>query len=283
MANMNTSNKSAVYGRISMVSVRRKVAGLVPQPVRFQLRKILYSGNAKTCPLCRNSVRTYISHGGGFEVLDRRQVVGGLLRENDECPVCRSSDRMRLVMLYLKNVVQAGRRTLRVLHIAPEFGLYLWLKRQGNMDYVATDLDRSRYRHMENMHKADLTDLPFKGDSFDIVICSHILEHIPDDRVAMQEILRVLKPEATALLMVPLACDGLPTEEDPSIDDPREQERRFGQWDHVRIYGRDDFMNRLRKIGFSVMPFNGYDDFPEEAESLGLNPRETLVIASKPN
>lgn len=264
-----------------MLSARRKVTELLPQPVRFGMRKVLFHGNARRCPLCESAVRTYLPHGGGFDVLEQRKVIGGMRRENDQCPVCRSADRTRLMMLYLDKIVGAGLRPLRILHVAPDYGLYLWLKKRGNIDYVATDLDLSRYRHMENIQKADLTALPFENASFDVVICSHVLEHIPDDRAAMREIMRVLKPEGVAMLMVPLATDGKSTEEEPTINDAREQERRFGQWDHVRIYGRDDFIARLESCGLDVTPFNGFNEFPDDARKLMLNPSETLVAAQR--
>ncbi|MCB1681664.1 MAG: class I SAM-dependent methyltransferase [Rhodospirillales bacterium] len=265
------------------LSLRRRITGALPQPVRYGLRRIIYRGHALTCPLCEAQVSTYISHGADFEVLYRRKVVGGMIREHDQCPACRSADRTRLMMLYLKNVSGVGVKPLRILHIAPDFGLYLWFKRHRNVDYVASDLDLARYRHIENIQKADITAMPFKDNDFDIVICSHVLEHIPDDRKAMSEILRVLKPSGKAMLMVPLATDGQGTEEDPSINDPREQEQRFGQWDHVRLYGKDDFISRLSGAGFTVKPFNGYDLFPEEAKDLLLNPQETLVVCEKSN
>lgn len=263
------------------LSLRRRLTGALPQPVRYGLRRMIYSGAAVTCPLCEASVSKYISHGADFEVLHRRKVVGGMIREHDQCPACRSADLTRLMMLYLKNVAGVGVKPLRILHIAPDFGLYLWLKRHKQVDYVASDLDLARYRHIERIQKADITAMPFKDGDFDIVICSHVLEHIPDDRKAMREILRVLKPGGVAMLMVPLATDGQGTDEQPDINDPGEQERRFGQWDHVRLYGKEDFIARLSGEGFKVSPFNGFDHFPEEAGALQLNPQETLVIAER--
>jgi SAM-dependent methyltransferase len=231
--------------------------------------------------LCESSVKTYLPHGGGFEVLERRKVVGGKLREQDQCPVCRSADRTRLMMLYLDKILKISEQPAKILHVAPDFGLYLWLKRKGVRDYIAADLDLARYRHIENIQKVNLTQIPFEQGIFDVLICSHVLEHVPDDQRAMREILRVLKPGGTAMLMVPLAHDGLGTEEAPSINDPQEQERRFGQSDHVRIYSREDFIKRLENNGFTVATFNGFVDFPDEASAMHLNPDETLVIARK--
>lgn len=260
----------------------RQYTNMLPQPVRFGLRRLAFRGSALTCPLCGNGISGLKPHGGGHEVLDRRQVVGGMRREDDRCPVCHGCDRTRMMMLYLEQEAGVGQVPLKVLHVAPDYGLYLWLKRQPQVDYTGSDIDAKRYRHIENMHSADLTQAPFEDASFDIVICSHVLEHIPDDARAMQEILRILKPGGRALLLVPLANDGEGTEEEPGINDPAEQERRFGQWDHVRIYGRDDFLDRMAKAGFEVSPYDPFTSSPERAGDLHLNPLEILPVGRRP-
>ncbi len=186
------------------------------------------------------------------------------------------------MMMYLSREVGFGTGSRSVLHVAPDYGLYLWLMRQPNVDYTASDLDTSRYRHIDNMQTADLTDTPFESDAFDIVICSHVLEHVPDDGKAMREIHRILKPGGQALLLVPLAIDGGGTDEDASITDPKEREERFGQWDHVRLYGREDFLRRMSDAGFEVTVYNPFEAAPEEAECLHLNPFEVLPIGFKP-
>ena len=263
-------------------TLRQRVSHLVPQSVRFNARKLVHRGTALQCPLCGCGVDRFEAHGGGADVLDRRKVVGGMRRENDSCPVCHGADRTRLMMLFLKGVLPESDQPRSVLHIAPDLGLYLWLKRQPRIDYVAADMDLSRYRHIENVVQADLTKLPLESGRFDIVICSHVLEHIPDDHKAMTEIARVLKPGGVAVLMVPLATDGLGTDENPAITSAQDRVREFGQWDHVRLYGRDDFARRLSEAGFSVSWFNGFETQPLEAERLKLNPLENIAIARKP-
>ena len=266
---------------MSIVRAMRNTVRSVPQPVRFGARKLFYGGGASVCPMCGNSVRTWLSHGGRAEVLRQRKVVGGMRREHDECPICRSADRTRLMMLYLRDGLSAGERPLKIMHVAPDFGLYLWLRGRKQIDYVPTDLDLRRYRHMDNVVRADLMDLPFEAETFDVVICSHVLEHVPDDRKAMSEIRRVLKPGGSALLMAPMATDGAGTDEDPSVEEPGERDRRFGQWDHVRLYAPDDFAARLSSVGFEVKVFNGFDTFPDEARRLALNPAERLFVARR--
>jgi len=261
----------------------RSYTNLLPQPVRFGLRKAIFHGSAITCPLCGNAVRGFKpSPGSEAEVLYRRQVVGGVRRDDDRCPVCHGCDRTRMMMLYLDRECGVGHRPVRLLHVAPEIGLYHWIERQQQVDYVASDLDAHRYRHIRNMRQADLTAAPFPDDSFDLVICSHVLEHVPDDAAALREMRRILRPGGRALLLTPLAIDGQGTDEDPSIADPVERERRFGQWDHVRIYGRADFIDRIGAAGFETSTFQPFETYPVEAEALHLNPLEVLPIGTKP-
>lgn len=259
----------------------RQLTGLLPQPVRFGLRRIAYRGSAQMCVLCRSTVRGFIAHGGGAEVLDRRRVVGGMRRIDDRCPVCHGCDRTRLLMLYLMKEAAVGRRPIRLLHVAPDFGLYLWLRRQDRLTYVGSDIDASRYRHIENMHTVDLTDVPFEDDSFDVIVCSHVLEHVPDDTAAMAELFRILRPGGQALVLVPLALDGAGTDEDRAVRDPRERLLRFGQWDHVRIYNRSDYFSRLQDVGFATVAFDPFEQYPDEADALHLNPLEVLPVGRK--
>ncbi len=264
-------------------ALRQGLRAVVPQPVRFGLRRVAYWGGALSCPLCGASVRTFIAHGGGPEVLERRRVVGGMLRPADACPVCHGADRTRLMMLYLDQVMKVGRTPLRLLHVAPDPGLHRWLGTRDKLDYTAADLDLERYRHIPGIVRADLTELPFDNDGFDVVVCSHVLEHVPDDRKAMSEIRRVLRPGGRALLMVPLAQDGLPTDEDLAVTDARDREARFGQWDHVRLYSPEDFVRRLVDAGFEVERFNGLEQPTDRGRDLRLNPLETLIVALRPH
>jgi SAM-dependent methyltransferase len=180
--------------------------------------------------------------------------------------------------LYLKRLLKDAATRLRVLHVAPDPGLYIWLRRDSRVDYMATDLDRRRYRHIADFTEGNLMHLPFKTGEFDLVICSHVPEHVPDDRKAMSEILRVLKPLGQAMLMVPMATDGGEIDEDPAIVDAAERDRRFGQWDHVRLYTPDEFARRLEATGFQVERYAARDLQPDAAESASIDPDELLMI-----
>lgn len=170
----------------------------------------------------------------------------GKRRANAKCPECGSLERHRLLMMYLANCVwpnlNPGKKDL--LHIAPERFLVEHLKPRPDVNYVSGDLTVS-----ESMARIDLTSLQFWDAQFDLMICSHVLEHIPNDLKAMAEMHRVLRRGGYLLVMVPMFGDK--TYEDPSITDPDERKRHFGQHDHVRKYGQD-ITQRLEQVGFQT-------------------------------
>jgi SAM-dependent methyltransferase len=264
-----------------MISHVRQLTGLLPQPVRFALRRALYAGDAARCPICGYGVRKWNDHGGGAAVLERRRVVGGARRIADSCPICHGKDRSRLIQLFLQREAGVGARELRILDFAPDYGLHRWIVAQPKVDYVAADIDAARYRHIRNFVETDIAAMSFPDDSFDIVICSHVLEHVPDDAAAMRELRRVLRPGGAALLLVPEATDGGPTDEDPEVVDPAARNERFGQWDHVRLYARGDFPARLAAQGFAVEAWNPGSTDPALAAERRLNPEEFLRVARK--
>ncbi len=162
------------------------------------------------------------------------------------CPRCDSLDRHRLLWLYLHNCTNIFRERLRVLHFAPEAIIQKKLRASPNLEYTSADLDSPLA-----MVSLDITDIPYAENTVDVILCSHVLEHIPDDRKAMSELYRILKPVGGALLQVPFDAERFETFEDPNVVDPKERERLFGQFDHVRVYGRD-FKDRLEHAGFTL-------------------------------
>jgi SAM-dependent methyltransferase len=165
----------------------------------------------------------------------------------------------------------------RVLHFAPEAALGP-LVRDRAAEYVTTDLTA------ESDVTADITDLPFPDDRWDAIVCSHVLEHVPDDLGAMRQLRRVLAPGGHAIVIVPRVSGGV-TDEDPSVSDPAERIRRFGQIDHVRMYG-DDLEDRLRAAGFSELRDVGAETFSaEDAQRYRLIARnagaeDALIVCS---
>ena len=146
---------------------------------------------------------------------------------------------------------KALRPGLRILHIAPEACLREKLKALPSVEYVAGDKHETGYTYPAGTVDLDVTKLPFPDERFDLILCSHVLEHVPQDRLAMRELYRVLAPGGLGILMVPIKADLQVTQEDPSVVDPKERERLYGQFDHVRLYG-SDYSQRLRDAGFTV-------------------------------
>ncbi len=203
------------------------------RPWRQACRAALLRGNRFACPLC----------GGRFRAMLTK---GDPPRANAMCPRCLSLERHRLLWLYFSG--QAGEtpfdanKPLRVLHMAPEPALEARFRAMRHWDYRTAD--RAPGRADEAF---DLTSIPHGDNRFDLIVCCHVLEHVLDDRQALRELWRVTAPGGKLLLQVPLG-EG-PTREDPSVADPRERRRLFGQEDHVRLYGLD-LVDRLRIAGF---------------------------------
>ena len=194
-------------------------------------RSFLYIGNRYICPCCGWRFRTLLPYGN-----KKRPNVG--------CPRCNSAERHRLLWLYLKNKTNFFSDNLKVLHFAPEYIFQKTLRFMSNLDYISADLNSPMA-----MVKMDITNILYEDNSFDVILCSHVLEHVVDDRKAMRELFRVLKPGGWGILQVPILRDK--TFEDLSIVSPEDRERIFGQKDHVRIYGCD-YKDRLEEAGFTV-------------------------------
>ncbi len=172
-------------------------------------------------------------------------------RPKAQCPSCYSLERMRMLWHFLKFQRSITSDKLKLLHIAPDKGLYKKLNELNNIDYVAGDYFAKGYAYEKGVIHLDITDLKFENSSFDAVVCVHVLEHIVDDVKAMKEVYRVLKPGGWAILQVPLNDKAEATYENWNITEPEDRKKHFGQWDHVRVYGLD-YKNRLEKAGFFV-------------------------------
>ncbi len=197
----------------------------------------LYRGDRVSCPICGGTFRKF---------LPKVTPVGRPMRPNSKCPRCGASERHRHLWLYLQNRTSLFSEPLRVLHFAPEWIIQKKLRRCPNLDYVSADLDPNRA-----MVELDITDITYPNESFDVVLCSHVLEHVADDRKAIGELYRVLKPGGWAAVLVPIDHRRIKTFEDPGVLSAADRERLFWQADHVRLYGRD-FKHRLEQAGFRV-------------------------------
>lgn len=171
-------------------------------------------------------------------------------RANALSPSALSLERHRLLWLYLKNETDFFTSSKKVLHIAPEQCFLKRFKKLQNLDYTTADL----YSPIADV-KADICDLPFEENTYDVVLCNHVLEHIIDDKKAMSELYRVLKPGGLGIFQIPQDLNLKTTYEDFSITSKEERKKHFGQYDHVRVYGKDYF-DKLRKVGFKVNEVN---------------------------
>ncbi|AYN66954.1 class I SAM-dependent methyltransferase [Euzebyella marina] len=198
-------------------------------------------------------------------------------RENVLSPSTLSLERHRLLWLYLQSETNFFSAPLKVLHFAPEQPFYRRFRRLKNLDYTTTDLNSP----LADV-KADICHLPFDNNSFDVILCNHVLEHIPDDSKAMSEMLRVLKPGGWGVFQIPQDLKREITFEDNSITDKKERQRIFGQYDHVRVYGRDYF-DKLRGIGFEVEEVDYTHILSEnELDKYRLAKGEIIPVVRKP-
>ena len=200
---------------------------------------------------------------------------GARRRPNAICPRCHSKERHRLLWLYLDESTNLSSTNLKLLHFAPEWIFEKKFRRMKNLDYTTADLDPALA-----MIQMDITNIEFGDNSFDVILCNHVLEHVPDDRKAMQELYRVLRPGGWAILQVPIIREE--TFEDPSVTDPKERERVFQHRNHVRAYGKD-YIDRLRSAGFEVE----LDDYAkrigvENANKYSLLRRQEIYLCRKP-
>ncbi len=191
-------------------------------------------GNRYTDPIDGNSFSSFLPYGYGKQ------------RLNVLSPSTLSLERHRLFWLYLKNETNFFTAEHKVLHFAPEQAFYRRFKKMGHLKYITTDLNSP----LADV-KADICDLPFNDNEFDVIFCNHVLEHITDDTKAMQELFRVLKPNGYGIIQIPQDLSRASTFEDETITNKKERAKIFGQYDHVRVYGRDYF-HKLRSVGFHV-------------------------------
>lgn len=247
-----------------MKKLFKLILNTIPRPLLIRLsyvaRPVLafaLKGTTFTDPIDGKSFKMFLPYGYGTQ------------RNNVLSPSTLSLERHRLLWLYLneetdffqsKLVLDSDTNSkriqlrdpdtnsaLKVLHFAPEQAFYKLFRNQKNLDYTTTDL----FSPLADV-KADICNLPFEDNQYDVILCNHVLEHIPDDTKAMQELYRVLKPGGMAILQIPQDLSRATTFADDTITDQKERAKIFGQYDHVRIYGRDYF-DKLRSIGFKVI------------------------------
>ena len=231
----------------------------------YPLLDLWYRGKGFTDPINGKSYRKLLPYGYQKQ------------RPNVLSPGTLSLERHRLLWLYFDRETDFFNLAADVLHIAPEQAFVKRFRQLNHRSYITSDL----HSPLADV-QADICNLPFSDQQFDWVVCNHVLEHIPNDKIAMQEIYRVLKPGGTAILQVPLRLDQN-TFEDDRITDPKERAQVFGQYDHVRIYGKD-YQNRLKQVGFTVKMLAYAEQLTlEEQTRYAVPANEIIPVCTKAN
>lgn len=249
----------------------------VPRPIlqriagwAVPIMGLWYIGKGKECPLCGCRRRKFLPYGYVTQ------------RDNALCPNCLALERHRTLWLWLLRESDIGRGAValpRLLHVAPEVALMRKFSRiyaKQPADYVTADLESP----LADLH-FDIQHIPLEDESFDVVICNHIMEHVEDDRLAMREILRIMRKGGWGVILSPVDLQRDKTFEDDTITDEAERTRIFGQYDHRRIYGRD-YAERLREAGFEVYECDYANLIPAKEKQLYALTDELLYIVKKP-
>ena len=254
-----------------MKSIIRLILNYIPRTILTRastfikpIIRIYLSGNRYTDPIDGRSFRGFIPYGYNN------------VRKNALSPSTYSLERHRMLWLYLKNETDIFTKKIRLLHFAPEPAFHKIFKNFKNISYDTIDLNSPLAEI-----KADICDLPIENDTYDYILCNHVLEHIDDDIKAMRELYRVLKKGGIGIFQIPIDVERKNTFEDPSITSPKQRNKIFGQYDHVRIYGMDYF-DRLKSVGFSVNQiYYGEKLSEEEIFKYCLSKNEIIPVCKK--
>jgi len=265
--------------------MKKVITNIIPSPILRLAKKIYlttrglyYKGSNIECPICNHHFKKMLPGGFDLEIIKEKEIIGSGLRNNNICPYCQSTDRDRLVFIYLNQETEIFTQKVKILHISPEPALYNNLCKHSNILYVTgTKYAEGIYYH-KDINSIDLLELPYSDGEFDMVICNHVLEHIIDDDKAISEIYRVTSTGGSAILQVPISNKIKITYEDSTITDEKLREKHFGQFDHVRIYGKD-YSSRLENAGFKVQLYSPNDS--TKKNEFALNKNEKLYIAHK--
>ncbi len=228
------------------------------------LLSLLLKGDKFTDPIDGKSFRKFLSYGYNK------------LRKNALSPSTLSLERHRLLWLYLINETVLFEKKIKLLHFAPEQAFYKRFKKLNNIEYDSIDINSPLAKI-----KADICDLPIKDNTYDFILCNHVLEHVLDDKKAMSELYRVLKKGGTGIFQVPIDMNRKKTFQDDSITDKLERNKIFGQYDHVRVYGKDYF-NKLENTGFKVQQIDYSKEFSnEEILKYSIIKGEVIPVCTK--
>lgn len=256
-----------------MKKIYKYLLNTIPRPILIRLSYIfkffaplLYKGNKVYCNVCEKNFRKFLSYGSNVAH-----------RENVLCPYDLTLERHRLMWYYLQNKSSFfSAPSLKVLHIAPEQCFHKKFKKQNNLDYLTGDLESP----IVDLH-FDLHKIPLENNSYDVIFCNHVLEHVEDDKQCMSELFRVMKKDGWGIFQVPIDFTRKTTYEDASITSKKDREKHFWQKDHLRLYGLD-YPKKLEQAGFVVETINLQKTLPlKELKLLRLLKDELLYVVHK--
>jgi len=226
---------------------------------------LVYKGNKVECPVCEKSFRKFLSYGSKVAHRD------GVL-----CPYDLTLERHRLMWWYLQHKSDFFTAQKKVMHVAPEQCFLDKFKAQKNLDYTTGDL----MSPIADIH-FDLHDIPLEDNTYDVIFCNHVLEHVEDDHKCMTELYRIMKPGGWGIFQVPIDYTRAETYEDASITSPEEREKHFWQYDHVRLFGLD-YPDKLRAAGFEVEKYDYHQEIDEaKYKKMRFQDDELLYVVRK--
>lgn len=241
----------------------------------FMIQNFPQLNGGKHCIVCKNKPNKFLPSGIKNEIFQIHHIIGGGYRENNICPCCGVSDRIRYFCYILQNKLNIFKKPGRILHFAPEKEIYNYIKQNENMDYYTCDIAPGRA-----MHIVDITDIPFKENTFDCIISNHVMEHIKNEKKAVSEIMRVLKPNGKWIFSFPI-CTDMKTYEDDAIISKEDKLNKYGQEDHVRLYGYD-YKERFENYGLKLEIFSPEKEMSEEDISkYGFIKDDVILVATK--
>ena len=280
---------NALKGKNSPLTIEKRENSLDSKKI---LTKLLYSGVKYRCPVCGWRIRRFLpltkfytenlrNYGFKYKI----EQFETLNLASYSCPICGASDRDRLIALFIKEWLKQNceLQNLSIIDFAPSPPLTSYIRREISQLNLSVEY-RTADLYMENVDdKVDIMDIRsiYLSDQFDFFICSHVLEHVMDDKKALGELYRILKPGGCGILMTPIHLEVESTDEDPSILDEAEKWRRFGQFDHVRLYSKNDFLFRIKEASFIVQQL-GEEYFGKKSfYANGISDKSILYIVKK--
>jgi SAM-dependent methyltransferase len=247
-------------------------------------RKAINSlGTSKKCYICKRTFHHFTEFRGGSknlsDYINALRFVGSDI-DNFGCMYCNSNDRERhLFMFFDKLDLWPKFKNSRIIHFAPEINLPRYIFAKSPTEYVMGDLSPNLEKGIVHL---DVTKIPFNENSFDFLICNHVLEHVPDIKKALSEIYRVLKPNGLAVLQTPFSRLLVNNFEEDNIDSKELRNIFYGQEDHVRVFGQTQFLHDIEKQGLELQ-LKKHSDFFDATTTkyYGVNGDEDLILVSK--